>query len=68
MFSMKGRYIKGEDLTKLMNGICDMRVSDKEEVIKKRGKLQALVDLNLINEDQEMYALEALDYLEANSK
>lgn len=63
MFSMKGKYVKGEDLSNLMKDILDMRIETEVELSEKRGKLIALIELNLISEEEKTYALYALDHL-----
>lgn len=56
MFSMKGKYVKGEDLTKAVNSITDLRGEiDVYSADLKDAQIDLLLDLNLIDGDQEAY-------------
>ena len=57
MFSMKGKYVKGEDLTKVIDNIIDVRDNSEASKEAKIGQVKALVALNLINKDKEAYIL-----------
>lgn len=57
MFSMKGKYVKGEDLTKVIDSIIDVRDDSEASKEAKIGQVEALVALNLINKDKEAYIL-----------
>lgn len=57
MFSMKGKYVKGEDLTKVIDNIIDVRDDSEASKEAKIGQVEALVALNLINKDKEAYIL-----------
>lgn len=57
MFSMKGKYVKGEDLTKVIDNIIDVRDDSEASKEAKIGQVEALVALNLISKDKEAYIL-----------
>lgn len=57
MFSMKGKYVKGEDLTKVIDSIIDVRDDSEASKEAKIGQVEALVALNLISKDKEAYIL-----------
>lgn len=57
MFSMKGKYVKGEDLTKVIDDIIDVRDDSEASKEAKIGQVEALVALNLISKDKEAYIL-----------
>lgn len=57
MFSMKGKYVKGEDLTKVIDSIIDVRDDSEASKEAKIGQVEALVALNLIDKDKEAYIL-----------
>lgn len=57
MFSMKGKYVKGEDLTKVIDNIIDVRDDSEASKEAKIGQVETLVALNLISKDKEAYIL-----------